>query len=492
VVSGFASVLLVKTLRSSTLRLALICIAVFGAVVIALFGYVYWATASYLRSRSDQAITAELATLQRAYATGGQSELIDAIVQHTATPRPDGGVYLLADAEFAPLAGNLTAWPSELRGSAGWTSFTPPQSPPGAGAQVRAISVTLPDGAHLLVGRNIADLDAFVRRINIALGAGIVLIFVLAGVASLSVTRRTVGRIEAINATSRAIMQSGLGERIPRRGTHDEWDELAANLNSMLDRIELLMNEVKQVTDNVAHDLRTPLTRIRGRLERAYARSGSGVADTNLIADTLADLDAVLAMFTSLTRIAQIEANARTAAFRSLDLAQVARDVAELFDAAAEERGGRLDVVGEDHVLVAGDRDLLFDALANLVDNAIKHGRAGGRVALEVVLHDGVPVVSVTDDGPGIPLAECERVLKRFYRLERSRRTPGNGLGLSLVAAVARLHGAALEMRDNAPGLAIRVVFPPMTQSDAEASGATASTNLIVDHRAPAIASRRS
>ena len=176
-------------------------------------------------------------------------------------------------------------------------------------------------------------------------------------------------------------------------------------------------------------------------------------------------------MFTSLTRIAQIEANARTAAFRTLDLAQVARDVAELFDAAAEERGGRLEVVGEDHVPVAGDRDLLFDALANLVDNAIKHGRAGGRVALEVALHDGVPVVSVSDDGPGIPLAERERVLKRFYRLERSRRTPGNGLGLSLVAAVARLHGAALEMHDNAPGLAIRLVFPPATPSDVEAIG---------------------
>jgi signal transduction histidine kinase len=462
-------VLLVKTLRSSTLRLALICIAVFGAVVIALFGYVYWATASYLQSRADQAIAAELATLQSAYATGGRKELIAAIVQHTATPRPDGGVYLLADAEFAPLAGNLKAWPPELRDSGGWTSFRPLRSQSDATAQLRAVLVTLPDGAHLLVGRNVADLDQFVRRINIALGAGIVLIFVLAGVASLSVTRRTVGRIEAINATSRAIMQSGLGERIPRRGTHDEWDELAANLNSMLDRIELLMNEVKQVTDNVAHDLRTPLTRIRGRLERAYARSGAGVADANLIADTLADLDAVLAMFTSLTRIAQIEANARTAAFRSLDLAQVARDVAELFDAASEERGGRLEVVGEDHVVIAGDRDLLFDALANLVDNAIKHGRAGGRVALEVALHDGVPVVSVSDDGPGIPLAEHERVLKRFYRLERSRRTPGNGLGLSLVAAVARLHGAALEMHDNAPGLAIRVTFPPVTQSGADA-----------------------
>jgi signal transduction histidine kinase len=450
------------------LRLALICIAVFGAVVIALFGYVYWATASYLQSRADQAIAAELVTLQSAYATGGRSELIAAIVQHTATPRPDGGVYLLADAEFAPLAGNLKAWPSELRGSGGWTGFRP-QSQSGAATQVRAISLTLPDGAHLLVGRDIVDLDQFVRRIKIAFGAGIMLIFVLAGVASLSVTRRTVGRIEAINATSRAIMQSGLGERIPRRGTHDEWDELAANLNSMLDRIELLMNEVKQVTDNVAHDLRTPLTRIRGRLERAYARSGTGAGDANLIADTLADLDAVLAMFTSLTRIAQIEANARTAAFRSLDLAQVARDVAELFDAAAEERGGRLEVVGEDYVLIAGDRDLLFDALANLVDNAIKHGRTGGRIALEVARRDGVPALSVTDDGPGIPLAERERVLKRFYRLERSRRTPGNGLGLSLVAAVARLHGAALEMHDNAPGLAIRVIFPPLTQSGADA-----------------------
>ena len=490
-VSGFASVLLVKTLRSSTLRLALICIAVFGAVVIALFGYVYWATASYLQSRADQAIAAELTTLQSAYATGGRSELVAAIAQHTAAPRLDGGIYLLADAEFAPLAGNLNAWPSDLRGAAGWIGFRLQQNAPGAAAQVRAISLTLPDGAHLLVGRNIADLDQFVRRINIALGAGIVLIFVLAGVASLSVTRRTVGRIEAINKTSRAIMQSGLGERIPRRSTHDEWDELAANLNSMLDRIELLMNEVRQVTDNVAHDLRTPLTRIRGRLERAYARSGSGAGDANLIADTLADLDAVLAMFTSLTRIAQIEANARVAAFRTLDLAQLAREVAELFDAAAEERGGRLEVVGDEHVLVAGDRDLLFDALANLVDNAIKHGRDGGRVALEVALHHGAPTVSVTDDGPGIPLAEHERVLKRFYRLERSRRTPGNGLGLSLVAAVARLHGAGLEMHDNAPGLAIRLVFPPAAQPHAESIATAASTKLIADHRTPAVASRR-
>ncbi len=475
--------LLVKTLRSSTLRLALICIAIFGAVVIALFGYVYRATASYLQSRADQAIAAELATLQSAYATGERSALTAAIAQHTAAPRGDGGIYLLTDAGFAPLAGNLDAWPSQLHGSAGWGSFRllHPKHDAGGAPQLRATYTTLPDGSHLLVGRNIADLDQFAGRINIALGAGIVLIFVLAGVASVSVTRRTVGRIEAINTTSRAIMQSGLGQRIPRRGTHDEWDELAANLNSMLERIELLMDEVKQVTDNVAHDLRTPLTRMRGRLERAYARSGPGAADANLIADTLADLDAVLAMFTSLTRISQIEANARTAAFRTLDLVQLAREVAELFDAAAEERGGRLELLAEEHVRVRGDRDLLFDALANLVDNAIKHGRDSGRVAIEVLHYGSAPVVSVTDDGPGIPLAEHERVLKRFYRLERSRRTPGNGLGLSLVAAVARLHGAAIEMRDNAPGLAIRLVFPrraPDLVGEPTASGRDAETTL--------------
>src|SRR5262249_46918024 len=203
--------------------------------------------------------------------------------------------------------------------------------------------------------RDIDDLDAFARNMGTALLLGIVLVFVLAGVASLSVTRRTVGRIEAINTTSRAIMQSGLGERIPLRGTRDEWDQLAGNLNLMLDRIEGLMGEVKQVTDNVAHDLRTPLARMRGRLEQAYAGRRDSGHDQTLIGDTLADLDAVLRMFTALTRISQIEASDRTAGFRSVDLADIAREVVELFDAAAEEKGGHLVVVADQPVLVTGD-----------------------------------------------------------------------------------------------------------------------------------------
>jgi signal transduction histidine kinase len=371
-------VLLAKTVRSSTFRRALIWIAVFGAVVVALFGYVYWSAASLVHGRPDQAVAAEGTQLRRAAA---------------------------------------------------------------------------------------GDLQGFVQKVDTALALGITLIFVLAGLASVTVTRRTVGRIEAINATSREIMQRGLGRRIPLRGTRDEWDDLAANLNSMLDRIEGLMEEVRQFTDNVAHDLRTPLTRMRGRLEKACALGHVETPDRPLIAETLADLDAVLCMFSSLARISQIEASERTAGFGDVDLTEIAREVVELFEAATEGTGGRIETAADRQVRITGDRDLLFDALSNVVDNAIKHGAEAGLVRVTVGAAARGAFIAVADNGPGIPAAERGRVFKRFYRLERGRRTPGNGLGLSLVAAVARLHGARIELRDNAPGLVFRLWFPPAVPS---------------------------
>jgi signal transduction histidine kinase len=458
-------VLLAKTLRSSTFKRALIWIAIFGAIVVMLFGYVYWSTSSYVLSRSDQAIAAEYAELYRAYATGGRSGLIAAIEKRIAENRFEGGIFLLADPSFAPVVGNLEAWPSALQGAKGWDNFSERALKPETVDRpvLRARFETLPDGYHLLVGKEIGDLDGFAKRINTALALVLALIFVLAGAASISVTRRTVGRIEAINATSRAIMQSGLDKRIPLHGTRDEWDQLADNLNSMLERIEALMTEVKQVTDNVAHDLRTPLTRMRGRLERACGRPRDPASDQSLIEHTMAELDGVLRIFSSLTRISQIEARDQRAAFGTLDLANVASEVVELFDAAAEESGGHLSLVRDQHVFVTGDRDLLFDAIANLVDNAIKHGREAGQVTVEVEHSDGGGVISVADDGPGLPADEQQNVFKRFYRLERSRRTPGSGLGLSVVAAVARLHGARIEMFDNRPGLKVRLRFPAPT-----------------------------
>ena len=455
--------LLAKTLTSSTFKLALIAIGTFGVIVSGIFAYVYLSTTSYVRSRSDRAILAESLNLHDAYERNGRDGLIDAIRRRMTYRSFADHVYLFVDPSLKQLAGNLTEWPSEPTPASGWTEFrgrtavSTTASPP----LVRGMVEIFPGGDRLLVGRDISDLDLFTGRIKFAVISSVILIFLLAGMASILVTRRTVGRIEQINATSRAIMQSGLDQRIPLRGSHDEWDRVAENLNLMLDRIETLMGEIKQVSDNVAHDLRTPLTRMRGRLETAYHGKRVGEADQLLIGDTIADLDAVLRIFSSLTRIAQIEAQARKDAFRTVNVVEIAGEVVELYDAAAEQDGTRLTMVGDCEVQVTGDRDLIFDAIANLVDNAIKHGRNAGHVVVSIETTGSGAMISVADDGPGIPACECEHVFKRFYRLEQSRYTPGNGLGLSLVAAVARLHGARIEMRDNAPGLKVELWFSP-------------------------------
>jgi signal transduction histidine kinase len=458
-------VLLAKTLTSSTFKLALIAIGTFGVIVSAIFGYVYLSTSNYVRSRSDRAIVAEYMNLRGVYEQSGREGLIGLIRQRTSDKAFSGHVYVLTDPSSAVLAANLGEWPPTAIVASGWTEFRAPVASPEriGGPLVRGMIDTFSSGDRLLVGQDIGDLDSFTGQIKTAVISGVSLIFVLAGVASVLVTRRTVGRIEQINATSRAIMASGLDKRIPLRGTHDEWDRVAENLNLMLGRIETLMGEVKQVSDNLAHDLRTPLTRMRGRLEKAYHGQRLEENAQALIGDTIADLDAVLRIFTSITRIAQIETQVRKEAFRTVNLVEIAHEVVELYDAAAEQSGSCLTMTGNGEVLAIGDRDLIFDAIANLVDNAIKHGRAGGQVVVACETANGSPVVSIADNGPGIPADQHEQVFKRFYRLEQSRYTPGNGLGLSLVSAVARLHGARIEMFDNSPGLQFKLWFaaPP-------------------------------
>jgi signal transduction histidine kinase len=464
-VSGTVSVLLAKTLSSTTFKQALIAIGTFGVIASAIFSYVYLSTSSYVRGRTDRAVMAEHVSLHSTYERAGRDGLIAAIQQRMADNSFAGNLYLLTDSSLNVLAGNLGEWPQAAAPASGWVEFRVIDSSPEAATAplVRATTDILPNGDRLLVGRDISDIDSFTARIKTAVISIVALMFAVAGVVSILVTRRTVGRIEQINATSRAIMQSGLDKRIPLRGSNDEWDRVAENLNSMLDRIETLMGEVKQVSDNVAHDLRTPLTRMRGRLEKAFHGSRIAEDDQALIGDTIADLDAVLRIFTSITRIAHIEANARKGAFRTVNLAEIANEVVELYDAAAEQDGTRLLRTGDRNVLVTGDRDLLFDAIANLVDNAIKHGRAGGHVVVRGENLDGGAIISIADDGPGIPADQHERVFKRFYRLEQSRYAPGNGLGLSLVAAVANLHGARIEMLDNAPGLKFKLWFSSTT-----------------------------
>jgi signal transduction histidine kinase len=451
-------VLLAKTLRSTTFKLALMFIAIFGAMVIALFAFVYHTTEAYVHSALDLAIKSDQGELLKTFDVVGHAGLVTAIKQAASEKKAGGSYYLLADRNFAPVAGNLKTWPSSETQTHGLMNLKF-QDDAGTRHSMRVSFATLADGSHLLVGRGTENDIAFMRKVRLANGAILLLIGVLAAVASITSTRRTVGRIESINATSQMIMEADLARRIPLRGTRDEWDKLAQNLNSMLDRIETLMQEMKEVTDNVAHDLRTPLTRIYGRLERARNRPRLADEDQTLINDTISDLDDVLRIFSSLMRIAQIETSNRTAAFRNVNLVEIASEVAELFDAAAEDRRVRLSVVADTKVFVTGDRDLLFDAFANLVDNAIKHGREGGMVMVAIAQDESTATVSISDDGPGIPSEEFPNLFRRFYRLERSRCTPGNGLGLSLVAAIARLHGARIDLSDNNPGAVFHLAF---------------------------------
>ncbi len=450
--------LLAETLRSSTLRFALIAIGAFGTVMFALIGYLYWSTLTYAWTSAHREIAAEQRVLDHAFETMGRAGLVAAIAERTAG-QDRAAVYALADENLVPIAGNLGVWPAALVQGSGWAVIPVDRSE----AHRRSFQVgfeTLADGSHLLTGRAIDDLDGFGRSIRLAIAGVSAFLIVLAGVASLAVTRRTVGRIAAINATSRAILQRGPGQRIPLRGTKDEWDHLAHNLNLALERIEELMREIKQVSDNVAHDLRTPLTRMRARLEKALERGRDVTRDQTLIADTIAELDTVLGMFSSLLRISQIEGDRRKGGFRTVYLADVVNEVVELFDAAAEDVGGRIEVRTFGRSPVTGDRDLLFDAVANIVDNAIKHGGPAGSVSVEVVERVGAAMIAVGDRGPGIPAQHRADVFKRFYRLDRSRCSSGNGLGLSLVAAVVNLHGGRIELLDNNPGLLVQLSFP--------------------------------
>ena len=478
--------LLSKTLRSSsTFKLAFIYVILFSAAIFGLLGYVYWSTARYLYEISDRTISAENALLTRAYEDGGRDGLVALINRRLTDVHFNDWVYLLVDHSFDYIAGNLTAWPASLRGQEGRSTIAAAdwQSEAAKPRALRATYQALPNGYNLLLGRDTEDLDRFAGHITIALGAAALLFLVLAAAAGISTSRRSVARIEAINTTSREIMRSGLGERIPLRGTGDEWDGLAQNLNSMLDRIEQLVETNRQVSDNVAHDLRTPLTRMRGRLERALNQQFDVSRYRSLVNDTIGDLDEILTTFSSLLRISQIEARDRTAAFGNIDLSEIVREVVELFEPTAEERGVRLQLAARETVYVVGDRDLLFDAISNLVDNAIKHGGDQGEVRIVVERGADGPVLSVSDRGPGIPLEERNHVLRRFYRLERSRNRPGNGLGLSLVAAVANLHDARIFMADNSPGLRIELRFVNPQWARSSASNQQEQTWAVGLHR---------
>ncbi len=447
-----------RLLRSSTFRLAVLYMALFGASVAVLLTFIYWSTAGYIALQTDDTIEAEVTGLAERYGISGLDGLIRSIDERLSRKPNGDAVYLLTDDQLTPLIGNLDRWPHVARDGDGWLNFN--LEPADDGGEVihraRARPFTLRGGYRLLVGRDMHALDATRTLIVRAIAWGLAITVMMALAGGIMLSRSTMRRLEAINETSRRIMGGDLSRRIPTRSTDDDFDQLAENLNGMLDTIEQLMEDVRRVTDNVAHDLRTPLTRLRNRLEEL--KSDAHV-DKSVVDAAMADADGLLATFNALLRIASIESGRRRAAFESVSLDDVMRDVVELYEPLVEQKAQSLELSISENVHVRGDRDLLFQAFANLLDNAIKYTPRGGQI--RVSLEDGTagPRIRIIDTGPGIPEQSRSQVFKRFFRLEESRHTPGNGLGLSLVEAVARLHRANIELDGN-PGLDVSVDFP--------------------------------
>ena len=447
-----------RLLRSSTFRLAVLYMALFGASVAVLLTFIYWSTAGYMALQTDDTIEAEVTGLAERYRLSGLDGLIRSIDERVSRKPNGDAVYLLTDDQLTPLIGNLDRWPRVARDSDGWLNFDLEQATSEGEVthRGRARPFTLRGGYRLLVGRDMQELDATRSLIVRAIAWGLAITVMMALAGGIMLSRRTMRRLEAINETSRRIMRGDLSRRVPTRSSDDDFDQLADNLNGMLDTIEELMEDVRRVTDNVAHDLRTPLTRLRNRLENLKSDND---ADKSSIEAALADADGLLDTFNALLRIASIESGRRRAAFKSIPLDDVVRDVTELYEPLAEQKQQKLDVSVSDDVRIQGDRDLLFQAFANLLDNAIKYTPRGG--SIRVTLEDGAsgPRIRIIDSGPGIPEQSRDQVFKRFFRLEESRHTPGNGLGLSLVEAVARLHNASIKLGGE-PGLDVSLAFP--------------------------------
>ncbi len=449
-----------RLVRTHAFRLAGLYFLVFAVSVIGVLFFVYWTSADFVERQTEATLDAEITGLAEQYAQRGLSGLIQIVAARSAGDRGDGMLYLVTNRDGQPLAGNITGWPAGVPVRPGSLSFTI-DVPVKGQTQIhpaRGALFAIPDGYRLLVGRDISDATAFRERIKatllwsglVALGIG------LAGGTVMS--RNMLRRVEQVNRTAERVIAGNLSDRVPRRGTNDEFDQLAANLNGMLDQIERLMSGMREVTDNVAHDLKTPLARLRARLELALLGPDDPCARSDAIRAAIDEADRLLATFNALLSIAAAEAGAGDPADEPLDLGQIARAVVELYEPLAEEKGFALRLDSAPATMIRGDRHLLSQAVANLLDNALKYG--GGDIAIAVRQSDGHAVIEVADRGTGIPESDRETVFDRFVRLEPSRSTPGNGLGLSLVRAVARRHAANVTLGDNHPGLRVRIEFP--------------------------------
>ncbi len=447
-----------RVLRTTSFRLTLLYAVLFFGSVLLLFGAMYWYGTGYIANQIDQTVANEIAEIETNEG-GGLPSMQAAVAKYAAQASP-GVFYLLQDARAHALAGNIPAL-DPVTGIQEWPSREDGGNFPRGLHSVRGRGVRTVDGAYLLVGLDSNELTEMREMITYAFGWGLLgtILLALGGGTLMSVG--LLRHVEHIANTSRDIVAGDLSRRLPVRGTHDEFDLLATSFNATLDRIESLMLGLRQVSSDIAHDLRTPLSRLRQRLELARRRAHTIEELHAVLDDSIANVDGILDTFAGLLRIAQIEAHAQATAFAPLDLTQLLLDMVETYQSVAEEKGQTLNGDIAPGLTMVGDRELLPQLFSNLIENAIRHAPGGAKIGVDARHVARGLEIAITDNGPGIPESMREKVFQRFFRLEQSRTTDGTGLGLSLAAAIASLHRARIELGDNHPGLRVLVKVPP-------------------------------
>jgi len=442
--------------RTTTFRGAVAVAAMFAVYMLLLFAVIYWQTGRYLTARSDAVVEQQA----QVFAAGNLEERLIAVDQ-LLRQDPRGVQYA---GLFAPdgsrIAGNMPRVPPELTIDGPAHEAVIPVGAPGAESRVvRAAAHNVPGGGVLVIGRDVDETVQITEIVGATLALGLIPAFCLSIAAGMLLSMRSQRRVASVNRSVQRIVAGDLRERLPLRGVDDPFDRLATIVNGMLDRIEALVQEVAGVGDDIAHDLRTPLTRARVALDRGRTNART-LAECNAVIDrAIVGLDQCLSIVTALLRIAEIENTRRLAGFGDVALATMLREVCDLYEPIADEKGVELEVHVDAEATVHGDRDLLVEAIANLVDNAIKFTPKGGKVQLALLDRDGESIVRVSDTGPGISQEERDLVLRRFYRSDPSRQAKGVGLGLSLVAAILKLHGFRLAITPG-PGFVAEIICP--------------------------------
>lgn len=446
--------------HTSVVRLSAIYIAVFALTTSVLLASIFVITRSAIDSETDSVIQAELQGLAERYATLGLQGLAEVIRDRSQGPDQTRSVYLLVDRDWQPIVGNLAAWPASADARGDWFEFrmhvktvTGVENHP-----VRAALITLPGNYRLLVGTDLVERARFERVMTRVAIWSIVLVVLVGSIVGVWMNRRLLKQVHSIASAGRDIAEGDFERRLPITGSGDELDTLAADLNTLLDRIEQLTAALRFVIDGTAHDLRGPLSRLRQRVEHAIAESKA--ASTTEIEAMLGDVEAVQRTLDSLLRIAQVQSGAPRAETAALSLGNLSREMVELYEPVAAERNVELTLGSVADGSIFGHRQLLAHAITNLIDNAVKYSPAGACVTVSVLEEADAVVLIVADTGPGIPAADRTRVLERFVRLNAARVEPGSGLGLHLVAAVCRLHHASLRLEDNQPGLKVVIRIP--------------------------------